>query len=181
MAPGGGSSDLVTALYWVDRYGAAIEYDLHERFGLDLLDFFRGRYSWAKLIRLLEQMPRASRFMEAQASDRELAEHLRKRKEEDGAKAAPPPPPAPPLSAYTLEAELLTGIGEQLGLVVQRLGWIIKDNRYKPKPWPRPLTASDRIEEELYIKRMDDLVEEILEAQTRWVQNRDQSSPKPQG
>src|SRR5690606_19251916 len=131
VPPSGGSSVLVTVIELVDRYGEAIEYDLHAVFNLDLLDFIRGRYRRGKLYRLLSQLPRNSRFRQAQADDEEYAELLLSKF------AGTPAPKGPPLGEYTLEAELLTGIGEQLERVVQRLAWLGQD-KYRLSPWPRP-------------------------------------------
>ena len=61
-------------LVWlIGRYGEAIEYDLHATFTLDLLDFFRHKYSWRKLEALLSRLPSGSAFWAAKADDDEAA------------------------------------------------------------------------------------------------------------
>lgn len=60
----------------MDRYGPRIEADLHHEFGLDLLDFFRRKHSWAKLLRLLDQLPGTSKYITAQRDDDEYIEQL---------------------------------------------------------------------------------------------------------
>ena len=46
----------------IDRYGEAIEWDLHERLGLDLVALVRSR-SWAKLARLIDRLPSDSHYI----------------------------------------------------------------------------------------------------------------------
>lgn len=137
---------------------------------MDLLDFIRGRYRRGKLYRLLSQLPRSSRFRQAQANDEEYAELLLSKF------AGTPAPKGPPLGEYTLEAELLTGIGEQLERVVQRLAWLGQD-KYRLSPWPRPETAVDRLKARIAMERIDSLIDEVREAQERWSQNRDLGAP----
>lgn len=60
----------------MDRYGPQIEADFHKEFSLDLLDFFRGKYPWGKLLRLLEMLPTTSKYITKQRNDEEYIEQL---------------------------------------------------------------------------------------------------------
>lgn len=146
----------------MDRYGGAIEYDLHG-LGLDLVDFFRGAHSWRKLGNLLARLPAWSAYWEAQANDDEYADFIL---------SLPPQETdhAPGLSYYTPEVARLTDLKDQLGvlisLVVQGLGG--KPGR--PQMSARPRTAIDRLRERKRGQRHAELVNEIDEAQKRWAE-----------
>ena len=58
----------------IDDYGEAIEADLQEYFGLDLLDVFRpdGRLTPGKVLRLLSQLGVESRTVAEMAGNRDL-------------------------------------------------------------------------------------------------------------
>ncbi len=144
----------------MDRYGEAIEADLHDR-GLDLLDFFRGRHSWRKLLVILNHLPRTANFRAAQADDDEYAEQVL---DMPGVSV----PSHPPLTGYTPEAELLTTIGEVLEAMHARLLELGKRKAPHSKPWRRPRTAFDRVEERRRQDRFDALLSEVEEAQARY-------------
>lgn len=146
----------------MDRYGEAIEYDLHERLGLDLLDFFRGRYSWRKLDDLISRLPRASAFGEARLMDPEYAEQALDQAGSSSQKQTPP------IAGYTQEVELLTDIGEMLQAIRSVLEKAHYGESPRWRPWPRPETAFDAIEQLRSIARRADLLAEVTEAQTRY-------------
>ncbi|MGQ0774545.1 MAG: hypothetical protein ACT4NY_09030 [Pseudonocardiales bacterium] len=108
-----------------------------------MLDFFRGRYHWAKFHRLLTQLPRHSRFQAAQADDDEavatvLAEHpdLDRQAFRFG------------LADWTYERELLTDIAHAIRVLRATLIAVHSRNGKGPKVPPPvlPVTAWDRIE-----------------------------------
>jgi hypothetical protein len=140
----------------------AIEFDLHDRFGLDLLDFFRGRYSWRKLLALILQLPRTSRFREAQLDDDEWARQVAHLPAASGG--------SPPMSTFTPEVELLTYIGESLQAI---RGTLVQLGGGKPgavTPLPRPSTALDRAREAARMGRLSALVDEVDAAMRRYVE-----------
>lgn len=151
----------------IDRYGEAIEADLHSFFGLDLLDFFRGEHSFKKLGRLIGQIPQdpsRSRLALARLKDEDLAEAVVNRR---GNGPEQDKYPGPPL-------ELWTPISSQLALVVDRVSELTNvllgvhggKPRYS-KPIPRPKTAFDIVEARRSYARHRSLVEEVEEARRR--------------
>jgi hypothetical protein len=137
-----------------------IEADLHHEYGLDLLDFFRGQYSWRKLENLIRRLPSWSLTTEAMANDDDLAEVM--------ADQPQGPSTGPRLSEYTPEAarlDVLTDrVGELIGVVMQVAG----GNAPRLRPARRPDTALARAEKRRVDKRMGSLVAEVEAAQQRW-------------
>ena len=124
----------------IDRYGEAIEADLHHWYGLDLLDFFTGRYSPRKLMVLIDGLPRTSHLRQAMSLDVELYRESKQQEREDGAQ---PPSPSPPLSEFSMEAEILAAVVDRLGEVIQAtIAAAGSKKKIKIKPWPRPETAA---------------------------------------
>ena len=145
---------------------------MHAEFGLDLLDFFRGRYSWAKLERLLSRivvLPQ-SHYRWAIADDDEAAERALEAEEKarrEGSK--PKPSPAPPLEAFSPEVQYLAMMVDRLGEVIQAVvSTVPKAKVPKMRPLPRPETALDRARRRKSLQRHHDLVAEVEEAQQRW-------------
>jgi hypothetical protein len=143
----------------VDRYGDAIEWDLHER-SLDLLDFFRGKHSWRKLANLLERLPMSSAFREAMLDDPEVAEELAKQPE---AKE----PGRPRLSEFDTHTALLTDILDRLGDVFAAVIVTSGGRQPKVKPAPRPLTGVARFREQAARQKHLALVAEVEAARER--------------
>ena len=127
-------------MWTVDRYAPAIEYDLHAHLGLDLLDWFRGRYRWDKLLRLLEQLPDGSAYRAAIAGDDDLAQ---RHPTTTGTK--PSTPPRPPLTGYTRAQASLDGIWDTLRLLVNLTSRAHGGKPGRHKPLPTPETAADRV------------------------------------
>lgn len=133
---------------------------------MDLLDFFRGRYSWRKLRVLLTRLPVASAYRQAVLDDPEVAEFLASHDDEDG------PPPSPPLSQWTPEVAHLARISDQIQAL--RIA-VIAGNGGKPPgfiPERRPSTGVDRLALRRELAKHDDLVAEVKAAQERWETNR---------
>lgn len=130
-------------------------------FGLDLVDFFRGRYTWRKLLSLLDHLPASSAYVEAMADDEERAEWLASLPEDSTARA-------PRLSQWTPEVDLLAAILDRLGDVVRVT---VASSGGKPGEtprYPRPATAIDRARRTARYRRHLDLVEEVHQAQDRY-------------
>ena len=145
----------------MDRYGEAIEYDLHVHYRLDLIDFFRGRYSWRKLRNLLHRLPVNSAFTEARLDDPEVAEVLAQQEEPSG-------PGAPGLQEFTPVVATLTNIYD---LQQQMLAALIQLGNGKPpslQPAPRPVTGVQRARARVEVRRHLELVDEVKAAQERW-------------
>lgn len=153
----------------VDRYGEAIEYDLHTRAGLDLLDFFRGIYSWRKLCAILDRLPSGSAYWAARLDDDEAADEMDKaRKAADKGKGSVSDKPAPPsLAEMDLRTQLAMSTNDLLLVVVDRLERLAGHTGEGPKPSPRPTTAMGRIKERAERAQITDLVAEAHAAQAR--------------
>lgn len=108
-----------------------------------MLDFFRGRYAWAKLWRLIGRLPWDSQYKLALADDEELADRALIVAEERGSRPAPPS-----MAEWNELKDLRTAILDGLASVERT---IIAVNTPKGKrvpdyrPQPRPETAAMRI------------------------------------
>ena len=147
----------------VDRYGGAIEHDLHRLYRLDLVDFFRGRYSWRKLAELLTWSPQGSAFWAARADDDDLADELLALPR----KAHGPAPAVGRLSEMTLSNQLLIALTDTLTAVVGRLDALggVKPNPVRPLK--RPDTAARRAEVRKDKAKLGNLVAEAEAAAAR--------------
>lgn len=129
------------------------------------MDFFRGRYSWAKLERLLSRiavLPQ-SHYRWAIADDDEAAERALASGDE------PTGSPAPPLEAFSPEVQYLAMVVDRLGEVIQAvISTVPKAKVPKMRPLPRPETAFDRAKRRKSLQRHHDLVAEVEAAQARW-------------
>lgn len=158
----------LAVLELVDRYGPAIEWDLHERLGVDLLDFFRGVHPWRKLQRLLDQLGKidGTALWAARADDDHLAAayleaHPELLREDGPAKPAPPP-----LRSMDMHTQLLLGLHDMVGLVVDTLAQL-GGGTPQMSPAPRPTTALTRAKAKTKARKMNALLAEALEAQAR--------------
>lgn len=157
----------------VDRYGEAIEYDLHDRFGLDLIDFFRGEHSWRKLGNLVSRLPVSSAFMEARLNDPEIAEAIL---ESDGGEG---PPPRPSLADYSPEVAVMSQAVNRLGEVVAAITWLGGGKPPRVTPLPTPLTGVDVARARREDRRHRELVDEVAEAQKRWAAMQESQQAQP--
>ena len=147
-------------IHVIDRYGEAIEADLHSVYGVDLLDFFRGVFSWRKLQVLIDGLPGSSRFSAARIDDDEAAElYLASL----GGKE--PPPQRPRIVDEDMHAALLRAVVNHLGAVVDLLN---KQDPAKRAPLLGPVTAIERQKLKASLTRHRSLVDEVREAQKRW-------------
>lgn len=143
----------------VSKYGDEIEVDLHREYGVDLLDFFRGRFSWRKLYLLIQKLPSRALFHEAIADDREFAEQFIDAPQGSG---------APRVSEYSQEVARLDLVVEHLAALTATVVAMAGGKPGRLKPMPRPETALTRLERERSTQRHNSLVDEVLQAQERW-------------
>lgn len=109
------------------------------RYRLDLADEWKSR-RWRRLINLIDHLPRDSFMHEAMADDEELAEHM----------LASEPAEKPPVrrwSEYGIQVELLAGIYDRLAEVPNAIAAANGAKPRKVKPYPRPVTAMERVRE----------------------------------
>lgn len=111
--------------------------------GLDLLDWFRGRHPWSKLLRLAARLPDHSRYKAALADDEDLAEQLAGRVE------AGTPAARMTMLGWTPERALLTALVEAVGsLTAITIAVNSEDDKAPDVPrLPRPVLALDRIQD----------------------------------
>lgn len=129
-------------------------------YGVDLVDFFRGRHSWRKLANLIRRLPVSSAFVEAQADDPEYAEWVAAQEEQ---------PAGPPrLSEWTPERAELVDIKDRLAEVVAAVMWSASGKYREPRMSPRPRTAIDVARARQRASKYDSLVADVMAAQERW-------------
>ena len=149
----------------VDRYGDEVEADLHREYGLDLLDFFRGLYSWRKLRNLIEKLPSRSLTTEAIINDDDVAQQVLASKKPDA------PDTGPRVSEYTPEVQRLDDLKD---LIVNMTATIVAVAGGKPRPGRpsrRPETAFTRALKAQSMAKHHSLLAEVEQAQARWLEN----------
>lgn len=143
---------------------------MHAEFGLDLLDFFRGQYSWAKLDRLIDRlmrMPRSQVQLEMAEDDEAAEEYLAEHGDTESVSSRPS------LAVWSPEVEYLAAVVDRLGEVIQAVvSTVPKAKPPRIRPLPRPKSAFDRARERRAWRRHDALVAEVEEAQARWAASR---------
>lgn len=131
-------------------------------YGLDLLDFIRGRHPWGKFLRLVNGLGRSSRYAAALADDDEYAEQVL---------ALPDRPDrGPALTEFTPEVELLTVLVELAQATNQRLTVLAQQKPDRVRQLPRPRTAFDRVKARRRRDYFDDLLAEVEQARERRAQ-----------
>ena len=119
-----------------------------------MLDFFRDRLSAAEILDFLEHLPSTSAYHAALAEDEDLAKELLDTPEQK--------PKAPRLTEFGPEVQVMAEVRDLLAAVLTVL---IKANGGKPqrpKPYPRPVTALQRMRERMRYSRHRDLVRRVL-------------------
>jgi len=104
---------------------------------------------WRFLLDLIDQLPRHSRYSEAQADDEELADAIIRSSRE--------------LPAYKVRLAEFDAVREELMVVSDRLGTLISMKSGKPlPPRPRPVTAIERARERQRRNQHEELVAQVL-------------------
>lgn len=149
----------------VDRYGAAIEVDLHREYTLDLLDFFRGKLSWRKLNHLVRLLSSQAQTTEALANDEEVARQLMADKTAGG---QPPADPGPRFSEYTATVARLDDLKDAIAHLTATVVHVAGGKPRPGRPAKRPETAFTRARQAQIMARHYSLLGEVAEAQARW-------------
>lgn len=118
--------------------------------GWDLAELWRKR-RWRLLLNVIDHLPSTSHFIAAVADDDELAEN------------SPPPRSGPPaLRDWTPEVQYLVALYDRLGELIATVASANSTKRVKPpKPYPRPVTAYDRVRGRRRWKQHQWLVEQL--------------------
>jgi hypothetical protein len=121
---------------------------------LDLAAEWRSR-RWRRLLNVIDQLPRDSRYVEAMAMDEQLAERLADR----------PQPQAKAkrrMADWSVQVELLTAILARLGEVTQAIAALGGAKPRKLPPVPVPQTAMDRIRNRKRFEKHHALVARVM-------------------
>jgi hypothetical protein len=132
--------------------------------GLDLLDFFRGRYTWRKLLDLIRRLPSTSRFTEAMANDDDYAEAV-------GEPPANSGPAGPRVSEYTPEVARLDVLIDRMGELISTTLQVHKYKAPRVRPAIRPETAFSRAAKRRTEQSLGSLIAEVEAAQQRAATN----------
>ena len=147
----------------MDRYGDAIEFDLH-KMGLDLLDWFRGRYRWAKLRRLIRHLGTGTAFWAARAGDEEAAEYYLKSGHEAKGTATPD------LVDMTLTNQLLIQLVDLARVQSAKLDAIGGARPEPILPTPRPVTGLQKAKAKIEAEEEQALINEVYAAMDRFLE-----------
>lgn len=123
---------------------------------LDLATEWRAR-RWRRLLNLIEQLPRDSRYVEAISLDEKLAERLVGRPEPERA-------PKRRLADWSVQVELLTAILNRLGELTQAVAALGGAKPRKLPQAPHPQTAMDRVRNRKRFEKHHSLVSRVLPA-----------------
>lgn len=152
----------------LDRFGVGMEYDL-QCIGVNLYDFVLdpGRWPWAKLGRLLTQLPIGGGYNTARLTNVDLALEIA----EEEARLAelgelPPSDNRPPAKGWTPELEQLTQISDSLERI-EHAEYATSPKHKKitkspPKPSKRPKLAKERAANILLLREHDDIASRML-------------------
>jgi hypothetical protein len=141
-----GTRECHRLIYLLERYGDAIERDLFDRSG-DLTDLWTSR-RWRLLLNVIDGLPSNSHYVAALADDDELAEN------------SPPPKARPPrLTEFSPEAAaIIDRLGDVITAVIAAAG----GTPPSIEPYPRPVTAAERMKQRSRWRAHEDLVARLL-------------------
>lgn len=119
-----------------------------------MLDFFRGTLSADAVLDFLRHLPSTSAYSAALAEDEDLAKELLDE---------PETPPRPPrLTEFGPEVQALAEVRDLLAAVLTVLVKANGGKPQRPKPYPRPVTALQRLKTRMRYSRHRDLVRRVL-------------------
>lgn len=124
------------------------------RYRLDLADEWKSR-RWRRLINLIDHLPRDSFMHEAMADDELLAEHMLSSEPTEK-------PPVRRWSEYGVQVELLAGIYDRLAEVPNAIAAANGAKPRKIRPYPRPVTAMERVRDRRAKQKHRSLVARLL-------------------
>lgn len=152
--------------FYLDRYGTEIEADFQGPIysGLDLGELWRS-HQWGRILRLINQLPQASRYYAAVANDEEHVALLVKAQEGQPARKH-----TPPMSQWSQEVDVLAsihdGIQHLIGVTVA-----VSGNRAPTAvPYSRPETAFDKIRENQKMEKHQAVVDRVRKAREAQVE-----------
>lgn len=145
----------------IDRYCDPIADDLHQVYGLDLGDLFRGVMLPDEVMARIDGLPRHSRLSEALAQDDELAA-LSDDGEQSGTRA-----PEVRLTEWTPEAEGIATVADRLGDILAAISAFGGGHINVPLQ-PRPTSAHARLRERKEHLEYEELNADVEAAQARW-------------
>lgn len=130
------------------EYREAIETDLHEIHGLDLVEEFRSR-RWRRLLNFVQRIRRNSHFGQVMALDEELAKLILEHEDERKDLVVRS------MTEFSVEAELLSVVADRLGELLQVQVGKGGGKARAVKPQPRPKTALAKLRERREMKHVD--------------------------
>ncbi|MFD3463761.1 hypothetical protein ACFWVM_28940 [Nocardia fluminea] len=138
---------------------------------MDLLDFFRGEFPWAKLARFLRQLPPGSRYQAAIDADFDIAEYTYARQQldadGDGRDEGESGPQVSTSAGYDLSVQTLMTIADLIQQLQATLVAVnLPEGKAPPKPrfLPRPVTALDVVRARHAVDEEVDQVGDALSA-----------------
>lgn len=137
---------------YLESAGEAIEADLAYR-QINVGEEWRAR-RWRRLLNLIEHLPRNSAFVEVLANDETIAAAVDRAAPEDKARER--------LSEWSPEREMLVAIFDRLGSVIAALIAVNGGTPPKIPPYPRPVTALERVRHRQARTRHERLVDRLL-------------------
>jgi hypothetical protein len=126
---------------------------------LDLATEWRRR-RWRRLLNIIDNLPRESRFFEARVNDEHVVEALVKAE----GKEAPAGPAGPTrrMADWSAEVELLTAAVNRLGEIAQGVATLGGAKPGKVPPAPQPTTAYETVRNRLRSRKHESLVSRLL-------------------
>lgn len=118
-----------------------------------MLDFFRGEMSCDALLDLIDHLPSDSPFTAAVAEDEEYAEMVVDLPDEN---------PAPRLTEFGPEVRALAMIVDKLSYLISVQYQRSSQRPPRMEPYPRPVTAIDRIRRRRKIQQHESLKARLL-------------------
>lgn len=112
---------------------------------------------------LLSHLPATSAFIEARLNDPAVAEQVLAAHQENTG------PGRPPLTDFTPEVAMLANVFDRMGEMVAWLTVLAGQKAANPQPAPRPVTGVDRARRRLEDAQHQALVDEVAQAQARWL------------
>lgn len=111
---------------------------------------------WRLLLNIVDHLPRTSHFIAAVADDDELAEL-------QAAGNAPSYAPTVPMTEYTPEAERLSALIDVMReLLSLEIGKATRKKPRRVQPYPRPVTAAQRVARKRKYEKFLDLRKRLL-------------------
>lgn len=134
--------------------GTELEIDFHRHYGLDILDFFRGRYPWQKFLRLTDALPVSSRFRDLVLKDEELAGFLLAEEQKRDEYQIPGEQEVD--LSFEDETPIYQSVRTIMDLMRQLLYVTAANSKATPpEPSPRPETALQKLRQQQTNKTLD--------------------------